>query len=79
MNVTCFQNIIFRIREIELLNGESVLISTNSLNELLLDKNGKYVSQEANYIDEKIFFFVEDDEIEFTNDRLINLITRATK
>lgn len=40
-----------------------VTISTESLNSVLLDDNSNYTSVEAQFIDERIFFFVSDEEI----------------
>ena len=39
------------------------LISVESLEESLMDAEGFYVSDEAQVIDEKIFFYVPDDVI----------------
>ena len=69
-----FQNREFKAREIELSEIGTVLVSTNSLNELLLDKSGSYVSDEAILIDESIFYFVEESEIELSSNELTNLI-----
>ncbi|MCM0665126.1 hypothetical protein [Flavobacterium tyrosinilyticum] len=75
----CFQNRKFKIREIKLPEIGSVLISTTSLNELLLNKNQNYVSNEANKIDESIYFFVDDNEIELSDIELLDLITKEVK
>jgi hypothetical protein len=68
-----FQNKIFKVREIELPEFGNVIISTNSLNEILLN-SGIYSSEEARSVDEKIFFFVEDNEIELTDEELIKVL-----
>ncbi|HEY8690711.1 MAG TPA: hypothetical protein VIM07_15855 [Chitinophagaceae bacterium] len=69
-----FQKKQYRIREINLPKFGEVLISTTSLNDVLL-KNGNYVSNEASTIDEQIFYFVNEREINFSDKKLINLIT----
>lgn len=74
METIQFQNKEFRVREIEFPDMGFVLISTKSLNKLIMNENGGYVSDEASLIDESIFFFVEEEEIKSTNQELINLI-----
>lgn len=75
MEIINFQNKEFKAREIDFPEMGIALVATNSLNELLLDKNGRYVSNEAVLIDESIFYFVEEAEIELNSNELINLIT----
>ncbi len=75
MEIIQFQNREFKAKEVEFPEIGTVLVSTNSLNELLLDKNGRYVSNEAISVDESIFYFVEESEIELSSNELMNLIT----
>jgi hypothetical protein len=70
-----FKNQEFKVREIEIPESGVVLISTNSLNEILLNSEGSYTSEEARTIDEQVFYFVEENEIEYSDEELINLIT----
>lgn len=79
MNEINFQNRKFKIREIELPEIGNVLISTTSLNEVLLNKDQNYVSNEANFIDESIYFFVDNNEIELSDAELLNLIMEEVK
>ncbi len=65
-----FQNTNYETREIELLEFGNVLISTSALNVKLLDENGSYISEEACGVDEQIFYFVEQSEIELTDKEL---------
>ena len=69
-----FQNQEFKVREIELPEFGNVLISTTSLNDLLL-REGKYTSNYAIEIDERIFYFVDQNEIELGEANLINLVS----
>lgn len=69
-----FQNQEFKVREIELPEFGNVLISTNSLNELLLNEDGCYTSDESEIVDEKIFYFVDDNEIELSEEELIKVV-----
>jgi hypothetical protein len=55
-----------------------VIISTTSLNQLLLNQ-GAYVSDEAIFIDEQIFYFVEENEIGISEKKLSDLIIRQAK
>lgn len=50
-------------------------ISVESLNNALLKNNSEYVSNEASFIDEKIFFFVPDEYIERNEKFLCDFIT----
>ena len=79
MNVISFQNKEFEVREIEIAGIGTVLISTDSLNKLLFNANGNYVSEEAITVDESIFYFVEDDEIKLFDAELQDLITKQLK
>ena len=49
-------------------------VSTETLNEALMNFDGSYVSENARIIDEEIFYFVADENIVLKNDKLINLI-----
>ncbi len=79
MDIINFQNNEFKIRELELPEIGNVLISTNSLNESLLNETGGYVSNEAIVVDENIFYFVNDNEMKLSDKDLINLITEELK
>ena len=50
------------------------LVSVESLEETLFDAEGFYVSDEAQVIDEKIFFYVPDDVIHHDKESLIEFI-----
>ena len=71
-----FRNAKFKTREINLPKFGQVLISTTSLNDLLLSTSGAYVSDEASFIDEKIFYFVEENQIEMSQKELKILLIR---
>jgi hypothetical protein len=75
MNTLKFQNTDFKTREIELPDLGNVLISTSSLNNALMNNGSDYVSEEAKNIDEEIYFFVEDDEIELNEEDLIKIVS----
>lgn len=61
-------------RELLLPEFGQVLISVHELNNLLVDENGSYESEEAIMIDEKIFYFVTEEEIKYSSDKLTKLI-----
>lgn len=52
-------------------------ISVESLEDALLDADSLYVSDEAQVIDEKIFFYVPDDVIDDDDESLAWLIKEA--
>ena len=74
MDMIKFQEKEYAIREVELPNIGNVLISLASLNDLLLDDNGSYVSDEAIFIDESIYYFVDKSDIELSDEDLIKKI-----
>jgi hypothetical protein len=74
MDTIKFQNKEYRIREIELPGLGIVLISTTNLSDALMNNGSDYVSDVAQNIDEEIYFFVEENEIEMDEVDLANLI-----
>lgn len=74
MNTISFNNKIFPVREIQQPEFGLVLISVNSLNELLMNEDGSYFSVEAETVDEMIFYYVNDSEINIPDNDLINLL-----
>lgn len=68
-NIT-FLNKQFRVREIKLPDLGYVLVSTTNLNDVLMINGSEYVSDEAQKIDEQIYFFVEENEIELNEKEL---------
>jgi len=69
-----FQNKQYRVRQINLPKLGEVLISTTSLNDILLI-NGNYVSNEASNVDDQIYYFVNEKQMNFSDKKLINLVT----
>ncbi|MBY8963983.1 hypothetical protein KJK34_14585 [Flavobacterium sp. D11R37] len=51
-----------------------VLISVEELNDILLDDEGGYVSKEAEFVDQQIFYFVSNIEIDLPIPELTELI-----
>lgn len=49
-------------------------ISTTKLNECLMNSEGGYVSEEARFIDEGIFFFVEEEVISLPENEIVAII-----
>ena len=68
-----FKGDVFHTRSL-VFEGNDVLLSTISLNDKLLDSNGKYVSDDAERIDNDIFYFVEENEIELSDKDLHELL-----
>jgi hypothetical protein len=69
-----FQNKEYLIREIELPEMGNVLISTVELNDFLMNNEGNYVSDEAISVDERIYYFVQENEIKLSDGDLIKLL-----
>ena len=68
-----FQNNDFPTRTIELPNFGKVLISITSLNDSLLNDDS-YDSDEAMIVDEAIFYFVEDGQINLPYNELRDVL-----
>lgn len=79
MNKIELQNNQYRVRELELPEIGNVLISTAELNQSLLNDDGSYVSEEAISVDESIYYFVDEIEIELPENELINLLISEIK
>jgi hypothetical protein len=74
-----FKNAWYVTRDLNLPSFGYVVISTTELRNLLLDDDCEYTSDEARYIDEQIFYFVEEDEIKMTSKSLSKLIRNQLK
>lgn len=74
-----FQNKDFKIRELDLPEYGNVLISTTSLSDLIIDEKGNYLSNEAQILDEKIFYFVKDKQIDLDENKLISQLLKELK
>lgn len=73
-NNILFKKELYPFRQIELEEFGVVLISISSLNDKLLTTSGNYSSRAAQYLDEKIFYFVDDDKITLSAAKLKQLI-----
>ncbi|RKS00852.1 hypothetical protein [Flavobacterium sp. 102] len=78
MDTIKFQNKEYKAREIELNELGKILVSTTSLNNALMINGSNYVSNEAENIDERIYYFIEEDEIELNETDLVKLISSQT-
>ena len=79
METITFEKESYNLREIQIPEFGAVMISTLSLNKRLLDDEGAYVNNTAIEIDEQIFYFVEESEIDLPEQQLVNLIVKQTK
>ena len=75
MDTIKFQNKEYKAREIELHELGKILVSTTSLNNVLMINGSDYVSDEAKNIDEGIYYFIEEEEIELNETDLVKLIS----
>lgn len=79
MNTIEYKNNKYKVREIELPEVGNVLISTIYLNQSLLNLNNDYASEEAISIDESIYYFVDEKEIEFSDEELRKILITEIK
>lgn len=68
-----FENRKYPIRQIEI-DERQLIISSTTLNNILLNDNGAYKSNEAIYIDELIYFFVEPSILKLKSKDLIEYV-----
>ena len=61
MNSVKFENQNYQIRQMDIENSEIRIIASTTLNKRLINAKGSYTSEEARYVDEQIYFFVEPD------------------
>lgn len=59
-------------------NGTDYKVGTESLNKALIDGNGNPVDEEANSIDEGIYFYMPDDMIAAPEEAVIHLLKAET-
>jgi hypothetical protein len=71
-----FQMKNYPIRELISKEFGYMRISTQSLNEAIM-KDGDYVSDEAQHIDEGILYYVHDSEISLSDDMLLSIAERG--
>jgi hypothetical protein len=74
MDKIIFDSKEYHIREIDFPETGCVLVSSITLNDVLLNDLGNYVSEEANTIDEQIFYFVEEEMLQLEDSKLIEVI-----
>lgn len=51
-------------------------ISVTTLNDELMNRDGSYVDDEGRVIDESIFFYVEEHEIDLPEEKLVRVILK---
>ncbi len=70
MDFITFQNQQYPFREIKSSEFGYVHISIEALSSAMLNEDCSYKTKEAQYVDERIFFFVEDDKINLSDKEL---------
>ena len=50
------------------------MISVAKLNDNLMNEDGSYVSENARLVDEDIFYFVDEEDLNLSDDELVQLI-----
>jgi len=67
MNSVKFEHQNYQIRQVDIENSEIRNIASTTLNKRLINAKGSYTSEEARYIDEQIYFFVEPDILDLND------------
>ncbi|MBR4803049.1 MAG: hypothetical protein IK032_00240 [Bacteroidales bacterium] len=55
-------------------SNDTIILASSRLNDVLVDKNGKFVDHEAEFVDEQIYAFVDDKYFSFTKEEFIERI-----
>ncbi len=55
-------------------SDDTIILASSRLNDALVDKNGKFVDHEAEFVDERIFAFVDDNYFSFSKEEFIQRI-----
>ncbi len=74
MNAIIFNHKYYIIREVFLKEFGNVLIATTELSKQLMTENGNYVSREAQFVDEAIFYFVSSGEINLPDELFTTIV-----
>ena len=53
---------------------DTIILASSRLNDALVDKNGKFVDHEAEFVDERIFAFVGDEYFSFSKEEFMQRI-----
>ncbi len=77
MNTILFEKRNYRIRQVDIDDLGLLNIASTKLNDKLLCENGAYKSNEASYIDEQIYFFVEPAKLRLNEEELIEYIKKS--
>ena len=55
-------------------SDDTIILASSRLNDALVDKNGKFVDHEAEFVDERIFAFVDDKYFSFSREEFMQRI-----
>lgn len=53
---------------------DTIILASSRLNDALVDKNGKFVDHEAEFVDERILAFVDDKYFSFSKEEFMQRI-----
>lgn len=72
-----FNDKVFPFRNVFLDNIDLMItVSTIDLNALLFNNKGEYISENARYIDEQIYFFVDKEQLALPEDQLVQYLKK---
>ena len=55
-------------------SDDTIVLASSRLNDVLVDKNGKFVDHEAEFVDERIFAFVDDKYFDLSKEEFLERI-----
>ncbi|WP_179318986.1 hypothetical protein [Winogradskyella helgolandensis] len=76
MTVVQFNGHEYPIRKVQMPFGERV-ISVTDLNDALMNADGSYFSNEARFVDESIFFFLEKENFDLSENKVKEIILES--
>jgi len=78
MEILRFNNTGYPFRNIILPNIGEVTLATTTLNSKIINEDGSYTSENARLIDEKIYYFVDDNEMLFCDKALTDIVSQIS-
>lgn len=72
-----FNGVEYKVRGVRIPSSGYVEVSTVSLEKVLMDEDGLFVSDEAQEIDEGLFYYLEDDQIDMPEAELEQLLEKV--
>ena len=71
-----FENRKYKIREVEIEETGARIIASTDLNNILFLADGNYKSDEATFVDEQIYFYVDSPKLKLNDSALSKYVSK---